>query len=393
MCMFQYTQKYDPPSMDPVTLKWQNEHRENMQAARVGTNIHNALEEWRRPNPKTGRIRKPLFSKLMDLYDKECAKNEINFDAYQDGKSMIERWFSQRGVSNHKILAVEQSFGSHSNPYKLANGTPVFGFIDLVLEHDDGTIELLDYKSQRKPISQNEADHDVQAGIYLTVARELWPDRDIIFTFDLLRYGTVTTVWTDDKIMAFADWLKTKYEWIKSVTDPAPTIGDGCKWCPFVSICPKAQDLIQNGSWDLVCPPEPTLQDQDDMLTTLAKVKAAQGILSKFRTQMESEIKEGWFDNTTSDEPLTTENWVVGYEDKERREYIPSQVQRIVGSSAFGQMAKLTNASVERVMPILPEDQADALRRSASIKPYRGLTIKRNGARGKQSDKTEESEN
>ncbi len=388
-CAFQYQQKYDPPSLDPITLKWKGDHRDNLQAARVGTNIHNALEEWRRPNPKTGRVRRPLYSQLMKLYDQECAKNEVNFEAYQDGKSMIERWFGQRGITKAKILAVEQSFGTHSSPHKLANGTPVFGFIDLTLEHEDGSIELVDYKSQRKPISQNEADHDIQAGIYLTVARELWPDRPIRFTFDLLRYGTVTTIWSDDKILSFADWLKTKYEWIKSIDDPAPTIGDGCKWCVFVEICPKAQDLIQNGSWDLVCPEDPTDQEQNDMLGTLAKIKAAKTILQKKQKQIEDEIKEGWFDNTTSDEPIVTDDWMVGYEDKERRSYIPSQVQRIVGQAAFGQMATVSNASVDRVLPILSEEVADEVKRSANIKPYRGLTIKRNGAGKKQSGGSE----
>ena len=364
-----------------------------MQAARVGTNIHNALEEWRRPNPKTGRVRRPIFSKLMALYDVESAKNEVDFQSYQDGKAMIERWFSQRGITKAKILHVERSFGTHSSPHILANGTPVFGFIDLVLEHPDGAIELVDYKTQRKPITQNEADHDIQAGIYLTVAREIWPDRPIRFTFDLTRYGTVTTVWTDDKILSFADWLKTKYEWIKAVEDPVPTIGDGCKWCSFVEICPKAQDLIQNGSWDLVCPDEPTALDQDEMLTTLANIKAAKSILQKKQTQIESEIKEGWFDNTTADEPITTEGWIVGYEDKERRSFVPSVIQKIIPTAAFGQMATVTNASVDRVLPILPEDLADEVRRSATIKPYRGLTIKRNGAGRKESDRPEESEN
>ena len=391
-CMFQYQEKYDPKNYDPLVLKWKGDHRDNMQAARVGTNIHNALEEWRRPNPKTGRVRRPIFSKLMTLYDEECVKNEVNFDSYQDGKAMIERWFAQRGITKAKILAVEQSFGTHSSPHVLANGTPVFGFIDLTLEHEDGTIELVDYKSQRKPIAQSDADHDVQAGIYLTVAREIWPDRPIRFTFDLLRYGTVTTVWTDEKILSFADWLKTKYEWIRDVTDPVATIGDGCKWCSFVDLCPKAQDLIQNGSWDLVVSDDPTAESQNEMLGTLSKIKAAKSILQKKQTQIESEIKEGWFDNTSTDDPIITDDWIVGYEDKQRKSYIPSEIQRIVPTSAFGQMATVTNASVDRVLPVLPEEMANEVRRSATIKPYRGLTIKRNGEKGKQSDGSEESE-
>ncbi|MEC7900215.1 MAG: PD-(D/E)XK nuclease family protein, partial [Acidobacteriota bacterium] len=66
-------------------------------------------------------------------------------------------------------------FGSHRAPHVLSNDVPVFGFIDCVVEHKDGTIELIDYKSQRAEMTQAEADNSIQAGIYLCVCRELFP--------------------------------------------------------------------------------------------------------------------------------------------------------------------------------------------------------------------------
>ncbi len=376
-CMFSYGKKYDPDNADDRTIRWKNEHRDNMQAAKLGNNIHNALEEWRRPNPETGKVRRPLLKKLLELYDEESSKNEVNFDMYEDGKQMIKRWFVERGGRKVKVLAVEQAIGSHKAPHKLSNGTPIFGFIDLVLEHPDGTIELLDYKSQRKPIKQEEADSNIQAGIYIAAAKEIWPNRDIIFTFDLLRYGTVTTIWSDERIESFKAWLKGQYEWIQSVTDPVPTIGDGCKWCPFVDICPTAQDLIMNGSWDLVVPDDPTSLDQNEMLTTLASVKAAQSILTKKRKQIEETIKQEWFDMQSGGEPVQTADWKVTYDDRTRTEYIPSEVQRIIGATAYGQVSTLSKTAVERILPILPDKVAEEVKSSAITKPYRTLNVRR----------------
>ena len=213
--------------------------------------------------------------------------------------------------------------------------------------------------------------------MYLTVAREIWPDRPLRFTFDLLRYGTVTTVWTDEKIESFKGWLKGKYEWIQSITDPQPTIGNGCKWCPFIDICPLAQELILNGSWDLVVPDDPTELDRDEMLTTLASVKAAQGILAKKKSQIEQQIKSEWFDFNTNSESVETDNWKVSFDDRKRTEFIPSEVQRIIGTTAFGQVATVSKAAVERVMPILPENIAEEVKRSAITKPYRTLNVRR----------------
>ena len=376
-CALHYQYKYDAQNQDATTAKWLGNHRDNTQAAKLGTNIHNALEEWRRPNPKTGKVRKPLFGKLMDLYNKECAKNELDFPMYEDGKQMLTRWFNIRGSKKVKVLAVEQAFGSHKSPFMLDNGVPVFGFIDLVVEHDDGTIELIDYKTQRAPITQGEADTNVQAGIYLTAARKLWPDRSLRFTFDLTRYGTVTTIWADDRIDQFEDWLKTQYEWIESMTEPSATIGPGCKWCPFVELCPKAQQLIQNGSWDLVVGDDPTSLDPDEMLDTLAAIKAAKSILDKKQKQITQTIKDEWFDPGAEQPRIETEKWVVSMEDRNRKQYIPSVVQRIVPPTAFGQMVGLTQTGVERILPVLPEDVQDEVRRSIISKPFKSLNVRR----------------
>ena len=133
-CQLSYKLRYDPPNEEAVQVKWANEHRDNLGPARLGGNIHNALEEWRRPNPKTGKVRRPRLDKLLELYDAECAKAEIDFDLYEDGVKMLTRWFQKRGTAPVKVLHVEQQFGSHRAPYILSNGVPVFGFIDLTLE-------------------------------------------------------------------------------------------------------------------------------------------------------------------------------------------------------------------------------------------------------------------
>ena len=378
-CMFQYTKNYGPKSDDIVAIKHKSQHRDNMQAAKVGTNIHNALEEWRRPHPETGRVRRPLLSQLLKLYDVENAKNEVDFPAYEDGKDMILRWFSERGSQKMKVLHVERAFGSHKAPHILDNGVPVFGFIDLVFQHEDGTIELLDYKTQRKPILQLEADQNVQAGIYLAVASEIWPDNPLRFTFDLTRYGTVTTVWTPEKIQRFKDWLKAKYDWMVA-TDPedAPaTLGEGCKWCSFVDLCPTAQRLIHTGSWDMIVPDDLDEQSRDEQLDTLAGIKAAKSILQKKQTMIERMIKEEWFEDNATQDRIESDNWSVGFTDRKRTEYIPSQVQRLVDSGVFGQMVSLSKAAVDRVLPILPDDVAQDVKDSAIVKPYRTLTVRR----------------
>lgn len=380
-CSLKYHFHYEVPNADAAALKEMSDHRDESQAGRLGNNVHDALEEWRRPD-EDGNTPKPSFGRLMTLYKEVSAKREVDFDAYEDGKKMLKRWFDRRGRAPVRVLAVEQQFGSPMSPHILQRtGTPVYGFIDLVIEHKDGTIELIDYKTQRLDITQAEADNNVQAAIYLSVARELWPDRPLVFTFDLQRHGTVSTVWTDERLETFKDWLHGQYEAILAVDSsdtlkvPA-TIGKGCQWCGFTDICPKAQDLMQNGAWDMI---NPTMSaDLDDLLNELAVIKASNAMLTKRKKAIDEHIKNEVFDRhmKVEDCKAETDNWSVEWREQNRRSYIPTEVQRLVPPTVFGTMVSLSNSAVDRVLPILPDDVAEAIKRTQIVKPQRMLIIK-----------------
>lgn len=375
-CTQQYQYHYDPKTDDEVTLKHKANHRDSGQAARVGTNVHNALEHWRKPD-KDGKTGKLTFDRLMELYEKENAISEVDFQFYQDGKTMLTRWFDRRGRPPVRIIDTERGFGTHRSPYILSNGVPVFGFIDAILEHRDGTIELVDYKTIRANMTQAEADNSIQAGIYLAVAREWWPEKEIKFSFDLLRYGVVTTTWTDKKIDEFKDWLKAQYDWIQSIEEPNPTIGDGCKWCAYSDICPRAQELMQKGAWDLL---DPTASaDLNEMLNELATIKASKQMLDRRARAIDAHLKNNVFDRQMKVEDCVeeTQDWSIVWGETTRTEYVPSLVQELVPPAVFGQMVSLSKTAVEKVLPVLPDDVATEIRKTAIVKPQRRMNIKK----------------
>ena len=373
-CTLAYQFHYDPDSESERILKAKANHPDNTQAAKLGNIVHGALEDWRKPN-EDGSTPKPKFGALMKHYERWAADPQftVDFEFYQDGKQMLRRWFDRRGKTPVRVYATEQPMGRHDAPFMLDNGVPIFGYIDLILEHKDGTIELVDYKTNRMPKSQNEADTDVQAGIYLSWAKQMFPDRPLRFTFDMIRWGPVSTVWTDAQIEEFKAWLLTKYESIKVLKEGKPTLGDSCKWCAYQAICPKVQTLIHKGAFDLVASEFDT---DDEQLDALATIKAAQGILTKRRSAIEKDLKSR-LDPMDPDSSIETEGWSVAFKQQERTEYIPSEVQRIVPPAVFGQMTSLSKTAVERVLPILPEDMAKRVEESAIKKPYNAMKVKK----------------
>ena len=71
-----------------------------------------------------------------------------------------------------------------------------------------------------------------------------------------------------------------------------------------------------------------------------------------------------------------TDNWSVEWREQSRRSYIPAEVQKLVPPTVFGTMVSLSNSAVDRVLPILPDEVADAIKRTQIVKPQRMLIIK-----------------
>ena len=84
-CSLQYCFNYETPTADAMALKEMGNHRDRSQAGRLGNNVHDALEEWRRPDAD-GNTPKPTFGRLMTLYKEISAKREVDFNMYEDGK-------------------------------------------------------------------------------------------------------------------------------------------------------------------------------------------------------------------------------------------------------------------------------------------------------------------
>lgn len=374
-CSLYYEHHYDPKTETAKVLKQKSNHPSQTQAARLGNIVHGALEDWRMPD-EDGNTPPPKFGVLMRHYERWASdpRYSVDLSFYEDGKALIRRWFDRRGKNPVRVLAVEQSMGTGAAPHILDNGVPIFGFIDLIIEHKDGTIELIDYKTNRAPKTQDEADNDVQAGIYLAYARQVWPDRPLRFSFEMLRFGVVSTVWSDERIESFKAWLKTQYDSLKALKQGKPTIGDSCKWCPYQTICPTVGELLSKGSFDII---ESDFDTDSEALDALAKIKAAQGILTKRRKSIESDFRSRLNPMNDDERSFLTEDgkWEVVLEERSREEYIPSEVQRIVPPAVFGQMASLSKAAVERALPILPEDMADEVKRSAIKKPFNAMKV------------------
>jgi hypothetical protein len=187
------------------------------------------------------------------LYDLAAAKfprvKDVPTKVTADCKEIFDLLFDRDPVFNpleagNKIIddGIEHKFEFD------VPGTParVKGFIDLLVELDEDTLEVLDWKTGSWTLSYKDARQDPQVLIYYLAARHLFPQyKFVLVTLDYLRRKPVTLP-LDDKCIAGTKRSLTKY-WrlIKNNNDPK-------RWETPIWVCDRFCDRAEcDKLWDI----------------------------------------------------------------------------------------------------------------------------------------------
>jgi len=154
-------------------------------------------------------------------------------------------------VLNRKIIGAEVAFEKEYEGFK------VRGFMDLVTEIDEETLEVRDYKTGNYTKNTDAAFKDLQMRIYSMVAKELFPQYNyVVMTLDYLRKGPVSIIFNredDEKTRAF---LKDSYGKIATACSPIRKKSFKCNWCIGYDECSKIKQQYTDENGQFVLPPE-----------------------------------------------------------------------------------------------------------------------------------------
>jgi RecB family exonuclease len=120
----------------------------------------------------------------------------------------------------------------------------IIGFVDLVLPHPDGAIELVDHKVTSRRADHAELRDDFQLNLYGWLARRRWPQAQRIIA--TLHYPTGperVSVELEEEGMRRADRrLRSAAEAIARDTAFEATPSERCSHCPWQPSCPEGSD-------------------------------------------------------------------------------------------------------------------------------------------------------
>lgn len=215
-----------------------------------GTTIHETFEEVYDPiNP----IEKPTLEEVIEIYERVRLRHREGFDSdeieekyRQDGIAQITTFYNTyiKDQPFKPAYSIEDYFEIPCGKYAVMTG-----FIDRIDKLDDGTFEILDYKTEPTMRSQEAVDNDDQLSIYYWACEDTFNLKISKLSLLMLDFDVkLETTRTRDSIPKVIEAIdKTAYEMIHE-TEFAPKINKYCKSCDHLHDCPLKDEILKDES-------------------------------------------------------------------------------------------------------------------------------------------------
>ncbi|MDI9639375.1 PD-(D/E)XK nuclease family protein [Kamptonema cortianum] len=163
--------------------------------------------------------------------------------AMAEGKSIVQAYVErhEREPVTAKTLMVEKLLRMDLGEFTL------IGRLDRVDEREDGTIEVVDYKSGRQTVDAEDIKTDLAMSCYQLLLAQEYPGRNVAATIVALRSGDKATYsMSQEELAAFRqdiefignEILDRDFENLSPVAKPL------CLHCDFQSLCKKSEGFV-----------------------------------------------------------------------------------------------------------------------------------------------------
>lgn len=150
----------------------------------------------------------------------------------QLGREVVEQYWAISAENPAATLLVEKQLRHSYDIYTL------MGRLDRLDEHQDGTLEIVDYKSGLLEISPEEVHASLAMICYTLLVGKAYPDRPVIATIIGLAGGcSASTQFTQDELDVFEEDAHRVAEQVMDREQYAPTYGGHCASCIYTQIC------------------------------------------------------------------------------------------------------------------------------------------------------------
>jgi RecB family exonuclease len=205
--------------------------------ARRGHEIHRWIEIESMGQQRLGDPEDP-----PDLSPEELAERAEGVAPAGPTEVDLKRAFKESRFAAMRPRSVEQPF-----VIALEGGYLVRGRIDAIFEHDDGSWEIVDYKTGREPAAGDDTSR-LQLAVYALAARKIWgvDAARLRVTYFYLATGRADTIEATELTTDEAA-IGRMFERVEGRSlDPTP--GSMCHYCDFLRFCKEGREFLQEAA-------------------------------------------------------------------------------------------------------------------------------------------------
>lgn len=206
-----------------------------------GTIVHECLKQFHNPSQALPPQEDDLLKCFTDKWDSSVYQDsQEEAFAFHQGIGLLKRYYSQNQGKDFNIVSLETLIA-----VPIQDGQEyhqVTGKIDRVDKLDDGSFEVIDYKTAKKMPAQKFVDDNFQLAIYHLGLLHRWPSlqqakKPIKLTLYFLKHGEMLS--TLKKNPETSETKEKILDLIKQIQQSnfQPKPNPLCDWCPYQPHC------------------------------------------------------------------------------------------------------------------------------------------------------------
>jgi RecB family exonuclease len=207
-----------------------------------GSLIHETLRMFHEPTRPTPPSEEELLKYFTDKWDPSVYQDpQEEAFAFHQGIEILKNYYLQNQGLKFNIVNLETPFEA-----PILDGQElhqITGKIDRIDKLDDGTFEVIDYKTAKKMPAQEQVDKNLQLSVYHLGLTNRWPslqqeNKPVKLTLYFLKHGErLSTTRTNQQLNETKERILSIIEAIKkSSFEPKPNVL--CDWCQYQPYCP-----------------------------------------------------------------------------------------------------------------------------------------------------------
>jgi len=250
-------------------------------AFKLGLACHEALELAGNMWIEKGKFTNADVKKIMEKYTEVSVREGISdFAIHKKGEELVKSRLKSFALGR-KVIGLEIKFGMGKGSHKVVTeeGVELIGAMDKLVEIDEDTLLVVDYKTSATVPTADDLKYDVQLSIYDLAASIIYPNyKRIILSLDMLKFDPVYTYRTVEERKNFSKYLTTVHKEMVGFTDEdaKPTLNIFCPWCEYREFCSEYEKTVKQSEYKFL---KTVNMDSKEMFKEWQQIKSIMSLL------------------------------------------------------------------------------------------------------------------